>query len=233
MGHGWTTESFGISVWTKGSVNDLENGAEIEPYLAQIKGKRDFFGEPGRAVNTNLCLSNPVARRKMVSAIADYAYFHSNVDYLHVWMADSCNNHCECDECNKRTPSDWYVILMNEIDAELIERGLDTRIVFCCYVDTTWPAETETLNHPERFTLLLGAISRKYTESVSPKIADIEIGKYVKNNIKLLETVDEYIAYALEWQKRCKIPIFVYEYHFWPGVAKEGECGPKEASQSS
>ena len=213
MGHGWTTESFGISVWTKGSVKDLENGAEIEPYLAEIDGKRDFFG--GRAVNTNLCLSNPKARAKMVKAISDYAELHTNVDYLHVWMADSCNNHCECEECNKKTPSDWYVMLMNEIDAELIARDLGTRIVFCCYVDTTWPAETEKLNHPERFTLLLGAISRKYTESVSPKLEGIEITKYKKNDIKLLETVDEYIAYAKEWQKRCGMPIFVYEYHFW------------------
>ena len=104
---------------------------------------------------------------------------------------------------------------MNEIDAELIKRELSTRIVFCCYVDTTWPAETERLNNPERFTLLLGAISRKYTESVSPKVKDIEITKYKKNSITLLETVDEYVSYAKEWQARCHMPIFVYEYHFW------------------
>ncbi len=219
MGHGWTTESFGISVWTKGSVKDLPECDQIEPYLARVGGKRDFFG--GRAQNTNICLSNSVAREKVVNAVCNYAELHTNVDYLHVWMADSCNNHCECDECNKKTPSDWYVVLMNEIDAELCARRLDTRIVFCCYVDTTWPAETEKLNNPERFSLLLGAISRKYTEGVMPKIDEgkIELSKYKKNDITLLETVDEYIAYAKEWQRRCGMPVFVYEYHFWINMA--------------
>ena len=40
------------------------------------------------------------------------------------------------------------------------------------------------------------------TESVSPKIGDIEITKYTKTKIELLGTVDEYIGYALEWQQR-------------------------------
>ena len=51
--------------------------------------------------------------------------------------------------------------------SELIARGLDTRIVFCCYYDTIYPAETVKLNNPERFSILLAAITRKYTESVT------------------------------------------------------------------
>ena len=213
IGHGWSALPFGFrqeDLYTKGKVEVPE---ESRKFLAMMNGKRDLYhGNPN---HTNLCLSNPVARERMVNAIADYAAENPHVDYLHVWLADGYNNHCECENCRKKTPSDWYVILINELDAELIKRKLDTRIVFCCYVDTTWPAETERLNHPERFTMLLGAISRRYHESISEDLPKIEVGKYQLNNIKLLSTIDEYITYAKEWQKRCGMSMLTYEYHFY------------------
>jgi len=211
MGHGWCVESFGIDAWSKGKYEDVPE--EARPYLAMIGGKRAFF--KGHAVNTNFCMSNPEARAKVVNHICDYAQRERNVDYLHVWLADSTNNHCECENCAKRTPSDWYVILANEIDAELTRRALSTRIVFICYVDTTWPPETETINNPDRFTMLLGAISRKYTESVEASGKKFELTPYVRNKVTLPATVDEYVAYAKEWQNRCHTKSFVYEYHFW------------------
>ena len=211
MGHGWGSESFGIDAWTKGKYEDVPE--EARPYLAMVNGRREFFG--GHAVNTNFCMSNPVARKKVVDHVCDYAQRQRNVDYLHVWLADGCNNHCECEECVKRTPSDWYVILLNEMDAELTARKLDTRIVFICYVDSTWPPETETLNNPDRFTMLLGAISRSYTQSVQVTDNPPALTPYVRNRVTLPSSVDEYVAYAKEWQKRCHTKCFVYEYHFW------------------
>jgi hypothetical protein len=104
---------------------------------------------------------------------------------------------------------------MNEVDAELTRRNLKTRIVFCCYTETTWPPETEKLNNPDRFTLLLGAISRKYFETISEELPDIEITKYERNNMSLLSTIDEYIVYAKEWQRRCGMSVITYEYHFY------------------
>ncbi|MBE6597145.1 MAG: DUF4838 domain-containing protein [Ruminococcaceae bacterium] len=209
VGHGWCCESFGIGIWEKG--DDIPE--ESRQYLAEIKGKRGLFG--GRAINTNFCMSNPEARRKVVDHIAAYADTERNVDYLHVWLADSCNNHCECERCAEKSPSDWYVVLLNELDAELTSRKLDTRIVFCCYVDTTWPPVAERINNPERFLILLGAISRKYTESVKADIGTPTLKDYERNNITLPETVEEYIAYDGLWKKTCHVGSFVYEYHFW------------------
>lgn len=63
------------------------------------------------------------------------------VDYLHVWLADGLRNHCECEECRKARPSDYYLMIMNEIDERLNEAGLSTRIVFIAYFDTMFPPE--------------------------------------------------------------------------------------------
>jgi len=225
MGHGWTAESFGISSvagWSKNEPNSVP--PESVQYLAEINGVRDL--NDGVALNTNFCMSNPKARAKMVDYVCDYAERATNVDYLHVWLSDGVNNHCECSECQKMIPSDFYVILMNDLDAELTRRGLDTRIVFCCYVDTTYPPEHETLNNPDRFLILLGAITRNYVERVSEKVKDMPLGKYLRNKIEYPGTVDEYILYANEWSRRTGAKVFAYEYHFHyaqclaPGIFK-------------
>ena len=213
IGHGWTGAPFGMyeeDLYDTGKVTLPE---EYRQYLAMIDGKRGLHND--NPAFTNICMSNPKARKFFVDCVADYAQNNSHVDYLHVWLADGTKNHCECDECKKKTPSDWYVVLLNDIDAELTRRDLKTRIVFCCYTETTWPPETEKINNPDRFTMLLGAISRKYFETISDKLPDIEITKYERNNMSLLSTIDEYIIYAKEWQRRCGISVITYEYHFY------------------
>ena len=214
MGHGWTASAIGIKSDGNWEIDDsVTVPEESVKFLAEINGKRELFG--GVPINTNLCMSNPEVRRRMVNDIANYAELQTNVDYLHVWLADASNNHCECESCVKKTPSDWYVIIMNELDSELTRRGLDTRIVFCIYVDTTFAPETETLNNPERFSLLLGAITRSYTKSVPQTPTDLPLEKYECNNNKFPESVDGYVSYAREWNRRVKAPVFAYEYHFW------------------
>ena len=223
MGHGWTAESFGISS-AEGWVSDFSNPIpdQSRDFIAMINGKRELYG--GIALNTNFCMSNPEARKKVVENVVSYAKLNTNVDYLHVWLADAYNNHCECEECRKKIPSDWYVILMNEIDEALTRNGLFTRIVFCCYVDTTWPCETVKINNPDRFTLLLGAISRDYTTAVSKEPTNVELKPFVLNKNILPATVDEYNAYAKEWQKKCGLRVLVYEYHFWRHQFYDPSC---------
>ena len=215
MGHGWTAEPFGIDTtdgWVQGKATIPE---ESKDFVAMINGKRELFLDTG--LNTNFCMSNPKARAKVVKAIADYAEISTNVDYLHVWLADAHNNHCECDECRKKLPSDWYVILMNEVDEELTQRGLATRIVYICYVDTTWAPKTERIKNPERFSFLVAAISRDYTQPVSPDldVDSVELREFNLNKNILPGTVDEYIAHADKWLKMSKVNPLVYEYHFW------------------
>ena len=155
---------------------------------------------------------------KVVMAVADYAQKATNVDYLHVWLADGANNHCECDECRKMTPSDWYITMMNEIDEELTSRDLSTRIVFIEYVDTTWAPEKVTIKNPARFSLLIAAITRDYTEAVDPNpdFEKIPTVPFKLNDNVFPKSVNEYLAYAKKWQEQCPgVPSFVYEYHYW------------------
>ena len=149
MGHGWTAEPFGISStggWAKSS--EAAVPAESRQYLAETNGKRQLHN--GIPLNTNICLSNPEARRIMAEYIANYAEVQNNVDYLHIWLADDCNNHCECEECRKRNVADWYVMLLNDIDAELTRRGLDTHLVFIAYYDTFWAPVSQKLRNGRR-----------------------------------------------------------------------------------
>jgi len=213
MGHGWTAESFGIDS-TEGWGKNEKAPAPKESlkYLAEYKGKREL--KDGVALMTNFCMSNPEARAKVVKAVCDYSEKSANVDYNHVWLADSFNAQCECAECRKKTVSDWYVILLNEIDDELTRRKLSSRIVFCCYFDTEWPPIEEKLNNPERFSMLLGPAGRSYTQPLSMNPKKYELRPFKLNENILPTTLDEHISYVKEWERRCGMPSIAYEYHY-------------------
>ncbi len=207
MGHGWTANSFGIDRFT------TEVPEESRQYLALVKGKRDLYR--GYAYWTNLCYSNPYVRSTMADAVVDYAKKHTNVDYLHVWLADLDKNHCECEECMKKRPSDWYMMIMNEIDEKLTAAGLDTRIVFIAYVDTMFPPVEFTITNPDRFSLLYAPIARSYCSSVNEDTVLPEPTPFVYNNWETPRTSEANVALLRQWQEVWKGPCFSYEYHFW------------------
>ena len=222
MGHGWTAEPFGLSSadgWVPAAQEITPDQREC---LAMLDGERKLFG--GVALNTNLCMSNPRVRTTMAKAIADYARSHSNVDYLHVWLADGSNNHCECPECQKARPSDYYMMIMNELDEILTTMGLSTRIVFICYVDTLFAPETVRIRNPERFSLLYAPITRSYTSSIRQDSVIPKTPAYVRNRWKRPSSAESNLAFLKDWQDGWKGPAFSYEYHFWkhqffdPGV---------------
>ena len=215
MGHGWTAEPFGISS-TNGWVREDENPVppEMRQYLALCNGERELWR--GVALSTQFCMSNPEARSIVAKYIANYAEMHQNVDYLHVWLADGAYNQCECEECQKANPTDWYVMMLNEIDERLTAKGLDTRIVFICYTDTTWAPLYEKLKNTKRFSFMLAAITRTYQTPVPQELPDIKIQPYVRNKAGTYPgTVEEYILHAKDWKKAGDCPSLVYEYHFW------------------
>ncbi len=109
----------------------------------------------------------------MVACIADYAQAHRNVDYLHVWLDDSYNNKCECDRCRTARTFDFYVQILNALDAELTSRGLDTRIVFLAYSDLLMPPLKEWLERPERFTFMYANSRGDYSQALEPVGEDV------------------------------------------------------------
>ena len=215
MGHGWTAEPFKISSTCGWDSTKEEIDEEKKQYLAMLNGKRDVYR--GVPLCTSFCMSNPKARTIVANYIVDYAKLATNVDYLHVWLSDDRNNICECEECQKKSPSDWYMMLMNEVDELLTKNNLATRIVFICYYDTMWAPTTVELKNPDRFSLLVAAITRDYTKSVEKNLdsSKIQLTEYKLNKNDLPSDVNQYIVHAQNWMKHCNVNSLVYEYHYW------------------
>ena len=213
MGHGWTAEPFGLRSTEGWKRQNVVLTPEQEGSLALINGKRELW--QGVALNTNLCMSNPKVRATMVNYIADYAQSATNVDYLHVWLADGSHNHCECDACRQMRPSDFYLMIMNELDEVLTQRGLNTRIMLICYVDTLFAPEKITIHNPKRFSLLYAPIHRSYCSSVDETKPIPPAQPYVRNQWTTPADAMAHLALLRQWQKVWHSPVFSYEYHFW------------------
>lgn len=218
MGHGWTTKCMGLqdSGWEKS-----EGDSTIDWMLAQVDGKRGLFG--GIPTNTNLCYSSPQVQERFAQAVVDYAACHPHVDYLHVWLADTYNNQCECEQCRTLTPTDWYVRILNRIDRQLTERGLPTRIVVLAYQELLWPPEKECLTNPDRFVLMFAPISRSFEKSCRQMGTIPEIPPYRRNRITLPERLEENVAFLQQWKQKFPGDSFDYDYHL--GRAHYGDPG--------
>ena len=212
-GHGWTCEPFGIpgETW---DAQDCEVPAASVKYLAKVNGKRGLWH--GVPLNTNLCYSNPTVRRKIADAVVRRCRAFPQIDYLHIWLADGVNNHCECDNCRKMRPSDWYVTLLNEIDEKLTRQKISTRIVFLMYVDLLWQPEQVTLRNTDRFVLMFAPITRTYSSSIAdaPEFDDAQLPPYERNRLRFPRAVEENLAWLRRWQAQFPGDGFDYDYHF-------------------
>ena len=212
MGHGFTYEPLGIpgeAGWD--TEYDEKMDDKTRSMIAMINGKREIFNIP---INTNFCMSNSVARGMVVDYVVNYSRRHSNVDYLHVWLADANNNHCECLECAKKLPSDWYVMMLNEIDDALTKENIKTRIVFIAYMDTAWAPIVEKINNPDRFLLMIAPITRNYTETL-PSGLPTELAPFTRNTLKMPRELGEFLAHLKKWDKSFTGKKISFEYHFW------------------
>lgn len=218
MGHQWTRMALGI----KG--NPWEPDSELPEdklkYIALRGGRREFFHDTLRY--TQLCYSDPEVQQMMAEAAVSYIKEHGNIDLLHFWLADSMNNFCECEECAKRLPSDYYVEILNKLDAMLTAENLDTKIVFLSYNELQYAPETARLNNPDRFTLML-APRRSYSQSF--KEVDInnlpELPPYVRNKMPKKGTTETSIRILKNWQQVADCDSFVFEYHLYADHYKD------------
>ncbi len=214
MGHGWTAEPFGLSS-TSGwhPAEDLVLTDEQQQCLAMLNGVRAPYR--GVMLNTNLCMSNPRVRKIMVEGVVSYAEAATNADYLHVWLADERQNHCECAHCRKMRPSDFYMMIMNELDEALTQKNLSTRIVFIAYVDTLFAPEQIRITNPKRFSLMYAPIFRSYSSSITASTIIPEPTPYVRNHWPQPKDAAENLALLRQWQKIWHGTTFCYEYHYW------------------
>lgn len=223
-GHGWTCEPFGVSA-TGWSTYDGEVPARFTKYMATIGGKKEMYMKI--PLDTNLCYSNPEARSIIVDYIVDYCKVHSEVSYLHFWLADGENNHCECDVCVTKRPADWYVMMLNELDEKLTAEGLKNRIVFLMYKELLWNPETVKIKNHDRFVLMFAPITRTYFKPYADydKNQEIVLPDFVRNNVQLPTSVGENLAWLDKWKEDFSGDSFVFDYHmmwshaFDPGYA--------------
>lgn len=210
VGHGWTCEAYGIAGlgWDP-VVQDWP--AEVLDALALVNGKRAMWHDI--PLITSLCFSQPEVRRRVVECVVDYLVDHRNIDALHFWLDDGFNNKCECDQCAAMRPADFYVRLLNELDAALTARGYQEKVVFLSYADLLFPPEIERLVNPERFILMFAPITRSYRRPLYPQDPNFTPPPYVRNQVVFSNNNDEQLAYLRGWQEVFQGDSFIFEYH--------------------
>ena len=227
VGHGWTGEPLGFTSdgWYK--VPSSEISEDIKPLISELDGERKFFRDI--PLNTNLCYSNPKARKLMVDYIADYIRNNPHVHLLHFWLGDGSNNICECKNCTERV-SDYFVMMLNELDDILTKEGNDTKIVFLLYGNTNWAPLKEKFNDSDRFVLMLAPIARNMSKTF--KMIDTSKtythAPYEGNKTKPVQPgeVEEVYALLKEWQDVYSGDSFDYDYHLmWDHFYDPGYYG--------
>ncbi len=212
VGHGWTEKPFGITERIADR-NDPRLTPEIKKYFAMINGERelDYRGSSG----TQLCYSNPEVRETITDAIVSYCKQKPFVDVVHFWLADHFNNNCECEECQKHRPSDYYVMMLNELDKKMEAEKLSQKIVFLVYVDLLWEPVDFKVENRDRFILMFAPISRTYTNALcdSERMKKEDIPPYVRNKLELPKSVPQNVGHLAAWQENFDGDGFIFDYH--------------------
>lgn len=210
LGHGYLFEPYGIHYHSYGDKYDLSDEARADTAL--VGGKREL--RSGSPNFTQLCMSRPEVRRKQVDWLCQYLIRKPHIDFLHVWLSDAANNHCECTECQKKRPSDFYVMLLNELDEALTAHNIDTRIVFIMYTDTLWPPETETLHNPARF-IMTSAPTRDYNLPYDARRYSKSLPPYLRNQYSVPADFSLLLSFCDAWKRAFDGPKFLFEYYFY------------------
>jgi hypothetical protein len=211
VGHGWTAAAVGLD-GTSWERTEEKPSPEKLGWLAQVAGKRDVWY--GIAANTELCYSRPDVREAFIEGVMTHARQHSEVDLLHVWMSDSYNNKCECVECRRRSPSDWYVMLVDEIGRRLKAQKLRTRVVFLGYMDLLCPPDEARLT-TDNVTFMYAPITRCFRHALDDPKCDAgeSAARPGLNQCKLPETNRAYAAVMRSWSEFGLSDTFLFDYH--------------------
>jgi len=214
VGHGWTAAALGLPAngWLP---YDGESSEETTMLTAQVAGSRGLWHDT--PLNTELCYSNPQARRKVVEAVLRYAADHPEVDALHLWLSDDVNNHCECPACSDLSPSDWYVTLLNEISPRLKEVAPKMKLAFLAYLDTLWPPRRVELDLlSDNLVYMFAPISRCYGHRLADPLCgnDHALEEPRLNEVVMPQGNCHNMALLGLWNAVRPADSFAYDYHF-------------------
>ena len=224
-GHDLIPKALGIPTSDRKAIKEgkKEVPADAIPYIAQMNGVRKLHKND--ICFTNLCMSNPVVQDRMVEQVIQRLIDNPLVDSTGLSLGDTSHNHCECENCRKKRPSDWLVIILNKVDAELTRRGWNNKVGFSFYVDTMFAPVEEKFNNPDRFNLTFCPITRNYVTTMESFDNLPEPIPYERNAWQVPKTSEEVLALLKDWRRVYPGDISVFEYHFWrhqyrdPGLA--------------
>ena len=236
IGHGWTCEPYGVKGegWSRANFATLPE--DFRDAVAVLDGEKKLYSDV--PLMTNLCYGRADVRRRMVEAVADYCETHRHVAAVHLWLSDGHNNFCECERCRDVHPADQYVILLNEVDAELTARGLDTKVVFLTYFELMFAPPHEKFVNPDRFILMMAPVSRSYSCSFADGIEEAKgmaplpfarnalirpSGMEENKGPRLPYTMAETITCLREWKRVFPGEGFLFDYYLiWDHVKDPG-----------
>ncbi len=216
VGHGFTSSVLGLvsDGWSTVAEEDVD--PDMTQYMAMIDGKRQVF--KGSPLNTELCFSNPTVRSKMVDIAVNYCKENPDVNHLYFTLADEGNNHCECEDCQKKLPSEWYVDMLNELDERLTKEHIETKLVVAVYMDLLWAPKQNKLNNPDRFIFEFAPIQRNFRSSFADMDLDKEYPErpFVRNRLNFPGNVGMLHHMLKNWQETCPgCDAFDFDYHLW------------------
>ena len=186
---------------------------EMRSKMAMLNGVRDLYTRD--PFNTNFCMSRADLRTKYVDIALREIKKNRHLAQFSCSLADLPRNHCECPECQKLYPTDFQVMILNELDERLAEEGIDTTVTFSTYVDQQFAPSRERIKNPKRFRMSYPPISRSYASSLTEDSVYPETVPYERNNWKSPRSVEEGMAYFRKWQEVFPGDCYTYEYHFW------------------
>ena len=229
-GHSLLSEVMGVdpkekTLYAKG-LKELPE--EVVPLVAMMNGKRQLNRNRKNQPSlyfTNLCYSQKRVRDRFIQRVVERIEESPQVFLTGASLADGSHNHCECEECRKKRPSDWLIMMLNGVDEELTKKGMNNMVNISFYVDSVFAPIVEKVNNPERFMLTFCPISRNYYEGIDSLDNLPEPIEYVRNDYEVPRTMPQLFALLKEWQKVFDGPVTVFDYHFWhhqyrdPGLA--------------
>jgi len=207
VGHGYLFPAYGI--YRDDQVDEMDE--TLKSHLALRDGERKILH--GSLKYTNLCYSNPEVRKRIVDYFVGYLKEKPSIDYLQIWLADNRDNDCECEECQKGTPTDFYVMLLNEIDEAFTKNNIDAKIVFILYNSTMAAPLKERIKNPDRF-VLMPAIRGSWGEygyaAYDPNTDTDFLEKDGKPGA--FSTV---MRHKKEWGRAFEGDVFFFDYHLY------------------
>lgn len=192
---------------------ELQPTEEMKSRMAMLNGKRDVYHND--IFFTQFCMSRADLREIYVDSVVKFAKANPHLKQIGASLGDLPRNHCECEECQKLHPTDYYVMMLNEIDERLTKEGLDTRLSLSTYVDQMFTPKQERIKNPDRFNMCFPPISRTYAASITEDSVFPPIQPYVRNAWTSPRSVEELLSYFKEWQKIFPGNCYIFEYHFY------------------